>query len=182
MKLSIIGCPDKERFRPYVRRAALYYAEKLMTKKMLENIYLKIKFCQKLDVYGYASVEDYNDSNKPREFLVELNPHIGARDILETLAHEMVHVKQYVYGETNEAMTRWRGKKVNSNIDYWDEPWEVEANGMAVGLFTRFVIKEKLHDVFANISNPDSPIVPEPLGWREYAIYQDLLEYAKEDL
>ena len=182
MKLSIIGCPDKARFRPYVKRAAIFYTEKLMTKKLLDNIYVKIKFNKKLDVYGTASVQNYNDSNKAREFLVELNPVIGARDILETLAHELVHVKQFAYGETNESLTRWRGKKVDSDIDYWEEPWEVEANGMAVGLFTRFVKQEKLYNVFTNITDPDSLITPEPLGWLEYALYQDLLEYAKEDL
>ena len=97
MQLSIVGCPDKERFRPYVKRAAVFYAQKLITEKMLENIFVRIKFDGTLDVYGYAEVVDYNDSGKPREFQIELNPHIGAHDILETLAHEMVHVKQYVY-------------------------------------------------------------------------------------
>ena len=112
MQLSILKCPDKKRFRPYVKRAAIFYAEYLMTKNMLENIYLTIKFDPKLDVYGYASVEEYNPSGKAREFLIELNPNIGAREILDTLAHEMVHVKQYAYSETNERMTRWRGEYV----------------------------------------------------------------------
>jgi hypothetical protein len=168
MKLSIVKCPDKERFRPYVKRAALFYAENLLSKKLMDNIYVQIKFNDKLDVYGYASVEEYNDSGKPREFLIELNPGIGARDILETLAHEMVHVKQYAYSEMNESSTRWRGTKVNvDNMDYWFEPWEIEAYGMSTGLFTKFVIKEQLHKVFKNIQDPDTPIVPEPLGWVE---------------
>mgnify|MGYP003347657100 CR=1 FL=1 len=44
MKLSIVGCPDKERFRPYVKRAVIFYAKKLMSDKMLENISIKVKF------------------------------------------------------------------------------------------------------------------------------------------
>lgn len=168
MQLSIVGCPDKERFRPYVKRAALFYSQNLISKKLLENIYLKIKFDKKLDVYGYASVEEYNDSGKPREFLIEINPNIGARDILETLAHEMVHVKQYAYSEMNESSTRWRGKKVDVE-DYWSEPWEIEAYGMSVGLFNKFVVKEQLWNVFENIQNPDTPINYEPLGWKQFA-------------
>ena len=169
MQLSIVGCPDKERFRPYVKRAVLFYSEQLISKKMLENIYLRIKFDKSLDEYGYASVEEYNDSGKPREFLIEINPHIGAREILDTLAHEMVHIKQYVYGETNEKLTRWKGEKINSDdVDYYDHPWEIEAYGMTRGLFTKFVVKEKLWDVFEGIRNPEWDIETVSIGWKNH--------------
>jgi hypothetical protein len=161
MQLSIIGCPDKKRFRPFVKRAAIFYAEQLMTPKMLENICVRIKFNSKLDVLGYADVLNYNESNKPREFQIELNPVIGSHDILETLAHEMIHVKQYAYNEMNEYGTRWRGQ----NLNYYDEPWEIEAFGLSTGLFTKFAIKEKLWEVFSDIRNPDAPLKPEPIAW-----------------
>ena len=167
MQLSIIGCPDKKRFRPYVKRAAMFYAEQLMTPKMLENIFVRIKFDSKIDALGYAEVVNYNESNKPREFQIELNPLAGSHDILETLAHEMVHIKQYAYGETNEYGTRWRGQRINTeNLDYYNEPWEVEAYGVSVGLFSKFAIKEKLWEVFSDIRNPDADLVPEPIAWR----------------
>ena len=78
MQLSIVGCPDKKLFRPYVKRAILFYAENLFTKKLAENVFLQVKFSPKLDVYGYASVEECNNSGKPREFLVEIHSEIGA--------------------------------------------------------------------------------------------------------
>jgi hypothetical protein len=168
MRLSIVGCPDKERFRPFVKKAIQFYAQQLMTPKMLENISVKVKFNKKLDVYGYAGVTDYNDSNKPREFEIEIHPGIGAHDILETLAHEMVHVKQYAYSEMNESATRWRGNKISlKNVDYYNEPWEIEAYGMAVGLFTKLVIKEKLHQVFGDISDPEAPLDYMPILWMD---------------
>jgi hypothetical protein len=168
MKLSIVGCPDKKRFRPYVKRAAHFYARELMTEKMLENIFVRIKFTEDIPAFGYASVEEYNNSGKPREFEIELHSGIGGYDILKTLAHEMVHVKQYVYGETNESLTRWKGQRVDSDtIDYWVQPWEVEAHGYEAGLFTKFAIKEKLWNVFKGVQNPDSDIEIEPLGWKE---------------
>ena len=55
MKLSIVGCPDKKLFRPFVKRAALFYAEQLLKPRTLENFVLKIRFDSKLDAYGYAS-------------------------------------------------------------------------------------------------------------------------------
>ena len=166
MQLSIVGCPDKKRFRPFVKRAAIFYAQELMTPKMLDKIVVRIKFNAKLDALGYAGVIDYNESNKPREFEIELSPIIGSHDILETLAHEMVHVKQYAYNEMNEYGTRWRGQKITENLNYYDEPWEVEAFGLSTGLFTKFVISEKLWEVFSDIRNPDAPLKPEPIAWQ----------------
>lgn len=167
MQLSIVGCPDKKLFRPFVRRAALFYASELMSKKVLENVYLRIKFSDKLAAFGYAEIIGYNDSRKAREFEIELHSGIGARNILKTLAHEMTHIKQYVYSETNESLTRWKGLRLNpDNIDYWEQPWEIEAHGMETGLFQKFAIKEKLWEVFKDICNPDDPIEMEPLGWK----------------
>jgi hypothetical protein len=167
MQLSIVGCPDKKHFRPYVKRAALFYAEQLISSKLRENIYLRIKFNPKIDVYGYASILEYNSSRKAREFEIEIHPGIGAAEILKCLAHEMTHIKQYAYSETNETLTRWKGNRVDSDvIDYWNQPWEIEAYGMESGLFSKFAVKEKLWEVFFGIQNPDAPIEPEPLGWK----------------
>ena len=167
MKLSVVGCPDKKRFLPYVKKAALFYANELMTPRMLENIFIRIKF-KKLDAHGYASVTEFSPSNKPREFEIELHPGIGAKEILKTLAHEMVHVRQYALGDVNIKCTRWKGSKVEAP-DYWTEPWEIEAYGMSRGLFTKFVSKERLWEVFNNISNPDDDIKPVPLGWIKHS-------------
>jgi hypothetical protein len=79
----------------------------------------------------------------------------------------MVHVKQYVYGETNERLSRWKGQRVDSDtIDYWVQPWEIEAHGYEAGLFTKFAIKEKLWEIFEGVSNPDSDIEIQPIGWK----------------
>jgi hypothetical protein len=164
VKLRIVGCPDWKRFRPYIKRATHFYAQELISAKMLQNVFLKIQFDHTLDEYGYASVKECNLSNKPREFLIEINPVIGAKDILDTLAHEMVHIKQYVYGETNENLTRWKGEVI-ADVDYFNHPWEIEAYGMSRGLLTKFVIKEQLWEVFEGIRNPNRNIESVPLGW-----------------
>ena len=170
MKLSIVGCPDKERFRPYVKRAIMFYAQELLSTKMMENIDLKVKFDKSIkDCYGYASVEARTDSGKARDFLIEINPVIGGRAILKALAHEMVHIKQYAYDETNDNLTRWKGMPMNCDFaDYWRQPWEIEAYGIEAGLFRKFVVDEKLWEVFESIDNPDSPIEEVPIGWKHY--------------
>ena len=59
-----------------------------------------------------------------------------------TLAHEMVHVKQYVRHELKEP-TVWKGTNINTDkVEYWDLPWEIEAHGREIGLFVRWAQKE----------------------------------------
>ena len=169
MKLSVVGCPDKKLFLPYVKRAALFYAQSLFKTRTFENLVIKVKFNKKLDAYGYASATEFSPNNKPRQFEIELHPGIGAYDILKTLAHEMVHVRQYIQGDVNIRLTRWKGTAV-ADVDYWDQPWEIEAHGYESGLFTKFAREEKLWNVFKGVSNPDAPIEPEPLGWKEMDI------------
>ena len=165
MKLSVVGCPDKKLFLPYVKRAARFYAQSLFKPRALENLILKIKFNKKIDAYGYASVTEFSPSNKPRQFEIELHPGIGAYDILKTLAHEMVHVRQYIQGDVNIRLTRWKGTAV-ADVDYWDQPWEIDAHGREDGLLTKFAEKELLWDVFQGFRNPKLPVVSKPIKWK----------------
>jgi hypothetical protein len=163
-----VNCPDKD-FRPFVERAASFYAKELIPNtRIRNNCFAEIRFCAKIDEYGFASIEEYNTRKKPRNFLIEINPFIGSRRILETLAHEMVHVKQYIDGETNDELTRWRGKKVNPDkIDYWIQPWEIDAYGRETGLLTKFAISEHLWETFDDFVDPSGPIGFHPIAWKK---------------
>jgi len=57
---------------------------------------------------------------------------------LRTLAHEMVHVKQFAKGELNSALTQWKSNKYCDNIKYWDQPWEKEARRLQHKLVLEF--------------------------------------------
>lgn len=167
MQIKVFNCPDKN-FKPYVEEAARFYADELIeNKRILKNCYVAIRFNSKMDMYGLAGVEEVNTKNQPREFLIELHPGIGARNILSTLAHEMVHVKQYIKGELNDEMTLWKGKKVDSDkMDYWVHPWEIEAHGVEAGLVYKFVTINHLWDIFQDFKDPATPIVSTPIRWK----------------
>jgi hypothetical protein len=167
MQIKVINCPDKD-FKPFVKRAVEFYAQNLIpSKRLRDNIFLTIKFDDKLQVWALASIEEYNASNKAREFLIEIHPWIGAAEIFKTLAHEMVHIKQFVNGETNETLSKWKGISIDSDaIDYYHHPWELEAYSLETGLWTKFAVKEELWNVFEGISNPDAPIVKEDIKWK----------------
>lgn len=119
-----------------VQSMVKYCIKKLMPRMQTLNIEVKLTKL-KGDADGYCL------RVTPREFEVEINHTQGLRRMLETVAHEMVHVKQYARNETNdwainEKYYKWKGSLVPESTDYWDLPWEIEANGMEVGLFVRW--------------------------------------------
>lgn len=79
--------------------------------------------------YGYACHLEDN------EYEVDIKRSLPMREMLTTLAHELVHVKQYEYGEMPDSI--YEG-------DYWDRPHEIEAHGRETGLFIRWCEQQNL--------------------------------------
>ena len=92
--------------RRLIETAAWFYAEKLMGKRLMESleitINLKKNLLSKEGFEGTAMWED--DSYRPKEFTIEIDTTAKIRNILITLAHEMVHVKQWAKNEMYEYM------------------------------------------------------------------------------
>jgi hypothetical protein len=80
--------------------------------------------------YGYCC--DLDDG----EFEIDIKRTLRLRDMLTTLAHELVHVKQYIKGELTQTNEQ--------NIPYWDRPSEIEAHGREVGLFITWAEASRL--------------------------------------
>ena len=80
--------------------------------------------------------------NKALGYCLELEKTQTLRRLLETVAHEMVHVKQFARRELHPSNDEWYGKTYNpKKVSYWDLPWEIEAHGREVGLFVRWCEK-----------------------------------------
>ena len=113
--------------RKYALSLATYICEKFNIEPTVE-----INFRRMTNDENFGYCTELEDS----EYEVDLKRTLNMRSMLCTLAHEMVHVKQYELGEltpTNEA-----------GIDYWDKPSEIEATGREAGLFIRWCEKERL--------------------------------------
>ena len=144
MLLHIKG--SNKAFRKLVESATWFYAEKLMGKRLMGSLELTINLKKNLlskeGNEGSAIWED--DGYRPKEFTIELDSSVKIRNLLITLAHEMVHIKQWAKDEMYEYMNvaglvRFKGEKVHMIItNYWDYPWEIEAYGKQLGLFVRF--------------------------------------------
>ena len=113
------------------------------------------------DEGGEAMLEDYADRYRPRDFKIIIDHHRAEIDdynrirndtewghtILRTLAHELVHVKQYLIGDLSwrDKGMMWKGEKFAPEYltDHLDTPYEVEAYGKEKGLLVSFFIKWK---------------------------------------
>jgi hypothetical protein len=81
---------------------------------------------------GFHGFVEYQGNNvRPREFIIRMNKNMDRELMIETLAHEMVHVKQDVRGEKQERYKGgykllWKGKD-HTKTPYSKQPWEREA-------------------------------------------------------
>ena len=81
-----------------------------------------------------------NLSGKPRHFLLEILRNQTEKEILRTIAHEMVHVKQFAYNEMNEECTMWMNRAFDyDNTPYHEQPWEIEAHEIGDLIYEDFI-------------------------------------------
>lgn len=119
-----------------------------MRNKLEIDVYFQKNLFKNKNTYGNCIWEDTH--RNPREFTIQMEPNQKISLLLNTLAHELVHVKQWAKGEYYELCSKpkvykFNGKLVDTaKVDYWDTPWEIEAHGRAIGLVVQWVRKEKL--------------------------------------
>ena len=117
-----------------------YFAEILLSSRMLKFVNIEVKIVSGNAPSGLCIIDEYNNQNKPRSFTIEINKNQSKMEILNAVAHEMVHVKQYVYGELNEQMSSWLGQKIDCDeVDYFEQPWEVEAYNLEAFLTVMYL-------------------------------------------
>jgi|SRR5210317_1267362 len=143
MYLNIEGGTKKQ--RELVESMAIFCAYKLLREKLADTIELDIELNSKLyKEDGNIGDVIWEDKNyRPKQFSMRLDNTVKMRRILETVAHEMVHLSQFATGRWVEMYktknTKWQGKILKKVPEYWDRPWEIEAHGREVGLFLQWV-------------------------------------------
>lgn len=74
---------------------------------------------------------DYDED----EVVITIAKRLSVHEMIVTLFHEMVHVKQYAEGRL-EQVGVWLGQKYD--CDYCDLPWEIEAHEMEQVMMEQF--------------------------------------------
>ena len=128
-----------------VGEAVTFYGEVLLGKRMANNVEVFVKLSKDLkkkeQAYGFCHIID-DSLSKPREFMIELDTSMRYKfdQILTWLAHEMVHLKQFVRGELCDYETgrvQWKSRTFGK-VHYDDQPWEKEAYRLEGELYEMF--------------------------------------------
>ena len=147
-------------------RTALYamtefaMADLIPSERLRNNISINVHL-KHHEEDGEAMLEEYANRYRPRDFKVIIDHHRAEIDdygrtrtdtewghtILRILAHELVHVKQYLVGDMTCRTKGMLWKGVMFAPEYLTEqlktPYEVEAYGKERGLLVSFFIKWK---------------------------------------
>ena len=150
MQINVTGMVGKRAEKAKLIEAAEFFAAKLMDPRMVRNLVIDLEVRKNLDVDGECVDEE--GIRNPRFFTIALKHQDDLDEMIKTLAHEMVHVKQHAKNELQSGImvaargglkmhSKWKGEiwKPKARQDaYYDSPWEIEAYGMEVGLFAKW--------------------------------------------
>lgn len=136
----------------FMKSLGEFIMQKFFTENKIANMTINIIFKGDLykesKMYGNCIWEDQH--HRPEEFTIEIEPKQKRQLLLNTLAHELVHVKQWAKGEYYQLQRernvfKFNGQRVDvAKVDYWDHPWEIEAHGRAIGLVVQWANKNNL--------------------------------------
>jgi hypothetical protein len=89
-------------------------------------------------VYGWCDFED--DYKRPRSFLIELQTFMKEEQYIQTLLHELVHLRQWVLGDLRQKRGKmYYGPYKIEDYDYEDQPHEIEAREQEVTLYLEYL-------------------------------------------
>ena len=109
------------------RSVAQHCINKLMPRmRTLDISILFKKIPPQENTIGTCLMQDNN-----RTFEIERQKGLSFDEIVKTVCHEMVHVKQYARNEMTDSTwkgkLRWRNRFIKKNTSYSKLPWEREA-------------------------------------------------------
>jgi hypothetical protein len=115
--------------KQFIQNCAQYFANELKLQKSRYILVIHTTNLKKKEsAYGLTGrIHDISNI-----VYMTLDSRLSQIRLIETIAHEMVHVKQFVKGQLKYVKARngrlvetWLGKRVK--CDYWKSPWEKEA-------------------------------------------------------
>lgn len=142
MRLSIRGvkqCPSMTlRETRYVIN---FLSNKLLSRRVAKKVSVQLR---------YQPVEDhwqggtYHNMDFPHDFVICIDPNMSRQLTLKTLAHEMVHVKQWATNERKDFsktdLVCFRKQMYDENeTSYRELPWEKEASTKEVRLLDQYL-------------------------------------------
>lgn len=179
MRVDVLGWGKRETVE--IEESVRFFANILFH----PNLQRHLGFHIQKNIESHALGECWPEDDPARNFVIEVRCAKGDDEVCETIAHEMVHAKQWAKGEfgvTYTVVARkgpddvialasapveiWNGviwKPEIGEHPYFDAPWEVEAYGKAVGMIQRWrdhKDKKEQHEHNAQASISGSSSLP----------------------
>jgi hypothetical protein len=141
MRLKIINCHNKS-LKKQIHEAVNYYSKQLFHPNLSRNLHISIIFTDLSKKTIYAECYPTVEQRKPRNFIIKLNK--SYKQPLMSLAHEMIHVKQYAKDELCVFHKRWKNTTVSESTPYIELPWEKEAYRKDYVLYSMYQEHKKI--------------------------------------
>jgi hypothetical protein len=122
---------NKKRYNKFVEDVIMH----LLPYPYKREIFIAIEFSKKLENAGEC-VGDRNSADITIAKEID-GVKVPSREIALTIAHELIHAKQYIKGQINPSKPVWKGINY-SNVSYRGSPWEKEA----------YLMEDKLVEMF----------------------------------
>ena len=123
----IIRVMGGTKYQREITRKVINWTIQKLSLSRLRTLYIQIVLTKIKDADGYCSMED----EEKRTFTIEADKTLKLRQLIMTLIHEMVHVKQFARDEMIDypinGRHRWKTKTIPENTPYDKMPWEREA-------------------------------------------------------
>lgn len=122
----------------FIREATEFYLQRLLPPSKYSKLIIDVVGRDIIDSEGSCEPDDKN------RYIIEIKKGMPLELSLITLAHEIVHVKQYALKELkviyvkDDLVDVWKGKRYR-NVDYIDQPWEQEAFSLDEDLYYDFL-------------------------------------------
>lgn len=115
--------------RQMIQTLADWTLQELLPRHRKVDVQIRLKDLTKDGVEGWCMEED------DRFFIVDVEKAQSLRDLVTTVVHELIHVKQYVKREmvdyydraTDSRKIRWKTSVYGYGTAYERQPWEKEA-------------------------------------------------------
>jgi hypothetical protein len=134
----MINLTAQKRRRLSLKAIELFRQHLFKRNKKLGNLLqIDLRFRNLVDAWGIC---DHNDVGiKPREFTILVHSGLkNEKDVITTVAHEMVHVWQYATGKLRDyeaPVHRYENDLYDADMSYRDMPWEIEARRLEKVLY-----------------------------------------------
>lgn len=144
MKIKVVGKPFRANFDE-IREVMEFAAAKMIPEDISRSIEIQLTFADRMSEQEgkYGSCSSHREFFRnlfglwPNLFRIRVDDMLRRQDMLKTIIHEMVHVKQFALGELNlNGEATWKGVEVPMGAL---EPWEIEAEGLEDPLYTEYM-------------------------------------------